>query len=93
MNMTTTITGLRELLSDTPARKLLIDAKDHQTSSLPDTDALLVKDLEERANTPLKLNPVGERWHCGVGRSVGKVTIKRGRQCNYETRYVEKGSQ
>lgn len=46
-----------------------------EARSLAGAHALLAKDLDERANTPLKMSPVGEHWHSGPKRMAGKTRI------------------
>lgn len=51
-----------------------------EARSLAEAHALLAKDLDERANTPLKMNPVGEHWHSGPKRMAGKIGNNRGKE-------------
>jgi hypothetical protein len=61
-------------------KRPLTEERDHETRTLSETDALFVKDLEERANAPLKMNPVREYWRCGSRRTARSKTIKCGKE-------------
>jgi len=56
-----TTKDIRKTLQGHLIMKLLTD----ETASLAEAHALLAKDLDERANTPLKMIPVREHWHFG----------------------------